>query len=40
MGWNYLNASNVGYILDEIEKINKENKKLNSLKLKYLKSIQ
>jgi hypothetical protein len=38
MGWNYLNDSNVGYILDEIEKKNKENKKLNSLKLKYLKS--
>jgi hypothetical protein len=40
MGWNYVNASQVGYIFDEIEKINKENKKIKSIKLKCLKSIQ
>jgi hypothetical protein len=40
MGWNYINSSQVGYIFDEIEKINKENTKIKSLKLKCLKSIQ
>lgn len=35
MGWNYLNQSQVGYILDSIQKENVENKKLKKIRIEY-----
>ena len=37
-GWNYLNESQVGYILDSIQSENQENSKIKKIKFNYLKS--
>lgn len=35
MGWNYLNQSQTGYLLDSMQKENVGNKKLNKIRLEY-----
>jgi hypothetical protein len=35
MGWNYLNQSQTGYILDAMQKENNTNKRLNKIRLEY-----
>ena len=35
MGWNYLNQSQTGYILDTMQKENNTNKRLNKIRLEY-----
>lgn len=35
MGWNYLNESQTGYILDSMQNTNSENKKLKKIRLDY-----
>jgi hypothetical protein len=40
MGWNYLNQSQVGYVLDCIDGKNSSDRKFKKLKLNYFKSIK
>ncbi len=40
MGWNYLNQSQVGYVLDCIDGENSSDRKFKKLKLNYFKSIK